>query len=155
MPSYNEAKMVRFVEWKNEHFRKSRRLGQMIEEKRGELNKVVDYINEATRHYGQEATAMFDEIRRMPLHERLAIDPRTVVKVIHHEANGECESYTANMGVDLETWTKYLRLCEDIESLERRRSDMLKSNEPMLRLVQELQGQVIAWGFRDPEEIAA
>ncbi len=155
MPSYNEAKMVRFVEWKNEHFRKSRRLGQMIEEKRRELNQVVSYIDDATRHYGQKATAMFDEIRRMPLHERLAIDPKTVVKVTHHESNDRCESYTPNMGIDLKTWTQYLRLCEDMESLERRRSDMQKSNEPMLRLVQELQGQVIAWGFRDPEEIAA
>ncbi|MCW0193316.1 MAG: hypothetical protein OJJ55_18680 [Rhodococcus sp.] len=153
MPSYNEAKMVRFIEWKNDHFRKVRRLGQMIEEKRRELNNVVSYINDATRSYGQKAVEMFDQIRRMPLNEREAVDPKTVVKVIYREAQGE--SYIANMGIDLSTWTKYLLLCHDLELLERRRSDMQTPNEPMLRLVQDLRSQVIAWGFRDPEEIAA
>lgn len=155
MPSYNEAKMVRLIEFKNEYFRKVRRLGEMIDDKRMELNKVVHYIEDATRRYGSNAVAMFDEIRLMPLRERLKVDPKTIVLVIHHEAPGRQESYTANMGINLETWITYLRLCEDIESMKRRIDEMNMGYESTLRLVQDLRSQVIAWGFRDPEEIAA
>lgn len=153
MANYNEAKMVKMIEWKNEMFRKCRRLQDAINKRRVELNDVVMLIGDTAFHYGRNSVNMFDRIRRMPLAERLAIDPKTVVKVIKY-GPGSDESVTANLGVDLDTWKKYLRLCEEIQPFEDQLRVLHEVNDPTLDLVDRLHRQVVAWGFRDPEEIA-